>query len=58
MDSHFLDGIPETGGAPTTQRHAYVAWLLRKPPLATLGSSFRYSNGGYSIAGAMAERVA
>jgi CubicO group peptidase (beta-lactamase class C family) len=57
MDSHFLDGIPETGGSPATQRYAYVTWLLRKRPLSAPGTTFRYSNGGYSIAGAMAERV-
>jgi CubicO group peptidase (beta-lactamase class C family) len=47
----------EMSGPPMEQRRLLTARLLRRPPLAAPGDSFHYSNAGYSIAAAMAERV-
>jgi len=38
------------------QRDSAVAWLVRQPPTGSRGT-FVYSNVGYSVAGAMLERV-
>lgn len=39
------------------QRREFVQLVLAKPPAAAPGAEFRYSNYGYTIAGAMCERV-
>lgn len=44
-------------GTPTEQRLTFVRGLLREKPETTPGARFIYSNQGYSIAGAMLERV-
>jgi CubicO group peptidase (beta-lactamase class C family) len=44
-------------GTPAEQRLAYVRMMLATPPVSKPGSAFLYSNAGYVIAGAMAERV-
>jgi D-alanyl-D-alanine carboxypeptidase len=51
-------GMPESArrGSPATQRQAVAAWLLQRPMPNTAGR-FEYSNAGYGIAMAMAERV-
>jgi CubicO group peptidase (beta-lactamase class C family) len=46
-----------TGRPPREQRRALVEGVLGAPPEAPPGSKFIYSNAGFSIAGAMAERV-
>lgn len=45
-------------GTPREQREAYVAMVLREPPVNEPGSRFLYSNRSYAVAGAMAEKVA
>jgi CubicO group peptidase (beta-lactamase class C family) len=44
-------------GTPREQRLALVTGVLSRPPEAPPGSKFIYSNAGFSIAGAMAERA-
>ena len=47
----------ELPGSPRAQRLAYIKMMLCQPPKNTPGTEYLYSNAGYSIAGAMAERV-
>ena len=54
--TEFL-ALPDFIGTPMQQRRAFTAWLLHRPP-ATAPGQFLYSNAGYGIAGAMAERAA
>jgi len=49
--------IPCLSGTPTQQRAAFSAWVLRGKPAGPVGKAI-YSNGGYTIAGAIAERIA
>jgi len=51
-------GMPQDTrrGTPTEQRQAFTAWVLLRPPAGRPGK-FMYSNGGYGIAAAMAERA-
>jgi CubicO group peptidase (beta-lactamase class C family) len=44
-------------GTPREQRLALVTGVLSRPPEAAPGTKFIYSNAGFSIAGAMAERA-
>ncbi len=44
-------------GTPTEQRRVLVEGVLTQPPVAPPMTKFIYSNAGYAIAGAMAERV-
>jgi D-alanyl-D-alanine carboxypeptidase len=55
----FLDEIlalPQFPGSPTAQRLAFAAYALALLPSAPIGE-YAYSNGGYALAAAMAERV-
>ena len=44
-------------GSPREQRLEYTRLMLAAPPAYGAGSKYVYSNAGYAIAGAMAERV-
>lgn len=44
-------------GSPRQQRLKYTQLMLAVPPTYPVGSKYVYSNAGYAIAGAMAERV-
>jgi CubicO group peptidase (beta-lactamase class C family) len=44
-------------GTPTEQRMTLVRGVLERDPEAPAGSKFIYSNAGFAIAGAMAEKV-
>ena len=44
-------------GTPVEQRRELVEGVLIKPPAAPPGTKYIYSNAGYAIAGALAERV-
>ena len=48
--------VPPIPGTPSEQRYAGTALLLGLPPAGPVGE-FLYSNGGYGVAAAMAERV-
>jgi CubicO group peptidase (beta-lactamase class C family) len=45
-------------GTPQEQRRALVEGVLKRPPESKPGTTYLYSNAGFSIAGAMAETVA
>jgi len=57
-DAKDFRSIPRLSGTPTQQRAAFTAWVLRGKPAGPIGGKGMYSNGGYTIAGAIAERVA
>lgn len=48
--------LPPFSGSPLEQRLAFTGWLLEHGRQGTVGA-FNYSNAGYAIAAAMAERV-
>jgi CubicO group peptidase (beta-lactamase class C family) len=48
--------IPPFTGTPAQQRQAFARMLLTRPPFGPAGI-YRYSNAGYAVAAAIAERV-
>jgi CubicO group peptidase (beta-lactamase class C family) len=52
LDIHALPGTPPE------QRNAYVAMILKEAAESAPGARFVYSNRGYILAGAIAERIA
>ena len=58
-DAKDFRSIPRLSGTPTQRRAAFTAWVLRGKPAGPVGVSGKgvYSNGGYTIAGAIAERI-
>jgi len=48
--------IPPFTGTPAQQRQAFARMLLTRPPFGPAGI-YRYSNAGYTVAAAIAERV-
>lgn len=57
-DDAEMEPVPPFAGSPRDQRLAFAGWLLRQAPATTTLSDFSYSNAGYAIAAAMAERAA
>ena len=56
-DDKDFRSIPRLSGTPAEQRAGFAAWVLRGPPAGPIGGKGIYSNGGYTIAGAIAERI-
>ena len=48
--------IPPFTGTPAQQRQAFARMLLTRPPIGPAGI-YRYSNAGFAVAAAIAERV-
>ncbi|MGH9775014.1 MAG: serine hydrolase domain-containing protein [Candidatus Acidiferrales bacterium] len=53
-----IEDMRRLPGTPREQRQAYLAMILKEPPLFPPGSQFLYSNRSYVVLGAMIERVA
>lgn len=56
-DDEDFKRIPRLNGTPMERRRAFTEWVLRGKPVETPGTKAIYSNGGYTIAAAMVERV-
>src|SRR6266571_2380332 len=56
-DDNDFKKLPRLKGSPMECRLAFTAWVLRGTPVAPPGMKAIYSNGGYTIAAAIAERV-
>jgi CubicO group peptidase (beta-lactamase class C family) len=56
-DAKDFKSVPRLSGTPVQRRTAFTAWVLRGKPAGPIGKGL-YSNGGYTIAGVIAERVA
>jgi CubicO group peptidase (beta-lactamase class C family) len=56
-DDKDFRSIPRLVGTPTQQRAQFTAWVLRGKPAGPIGGKGVYSNGTYTIAGAVAERI-
>lgn len=52
-----LRQVHALAGSPREQRLEYTRLMLAAPPMYAAGSRYVYSNAGYAIAGAIAERV-
>lgn len=49
--------LPPFEGSPQKQREAFARWLLRQGPVHEPDTTFLYSNAGYALATAMAEKA-
>jgi len=57
-DDDEMTPVPSFNGSARDRRLAFAGWLLAQEPSATPIADFFYSNAGYAIAAAMAERAA
>jgi len=55
-DAKDFKSIPRLSGTPAQRRAEFTAWVLRGKPAGPVGKGL-YSNGGYTVAGAVAERI-
>ncbi len=56
-DEKDLKAIPRAAGSPTAQRLAFACLALSRPPVVPPKKEFSYSNAGFSVAAAMAEKA-
>jgi len=52
-----IAAVPRTEGTPMAQRRAFAEWALVQNPLHTPGTTYDYSNAGYTVAVVMAEEI-
>lgn len=57
VDDDTLRALNEVASDPVAVRRAFVARVLREPPVHDPDAAYTYSNAGYTVAAAMAERV-
>jgi CubicO group peptidase (beta-lactamase class C family) len=57
-DASDFKSIPRLSGTAMERRAAFARWVLRRKPAGAVGAKGLYSNGGYTVAGAIAERIA
>lgn len=55
--SEEFSSIQRFSGSPRERRHAFALSVLQREPAVEPGSSYLYSNAGYVIAAAMAEKA-
>ena len=55
-DDKDFKSIPRLSGTPVERRAAFAAWVLRGKPAGPIGKGM-YSNGTFTVAAAIAERV-
>jgi CubicO group peptidase (beta-lactamase class C family) len=53
----YVERITAGKSSPKEIRAAYIADLLQREPIARPGARFAYSNGGYTLAGHIVERL-
>ena len=56
-DDKEFKALPKLSGSAAEQRLKFAEWVLKHEPVVTPGTKGIYSNAGYAIAAAMAERV-
>lgn len=57
-DDKELGALPPFAGDAREQRRQFTKYLLTRKPSVSPGTQYRYSKAGYTVAAAMAERVA
>jgi D-alanyl-D-alanine carboxypeptidase len=57
IEEAHLNSFPAFPATPREQRLAFSRWLLQLPPALPPGMAHLYSNAGYTIATALAEKV-
>ncbi len=58
LDLDAILALPSFTGTPRQQREQFAAWALQQTPDIAPGADAQYSNGGLTIAAAIAERIA
>ncbi len=56
-DEKDLRAVPRSAGSPTAQRLAFSCLALSRPPVVEARKEFSYSNAGFSVVAAIAEKV-
>lgn len=56
-DEKDLKALPPLAGSPTAQRLAFSCLILGRPPVVKPKQEFSYSNAGFSVAAAIAEKA-
>lgn len=56
-DAKEYKALPKIEGTAVEQRRIFTAWVLKQKPTLDPGTKGSYSNAGFTISAAMAERV-
>jgi CubicO group peptidase (beta-lactamase class C family) len=57
LSAQELQVVPSFEGDASSQRLQFLSWTTSIAPLGTPGVTYRYSNAGYGVAGAVLEKV-